>query len=108
MRVVGAMDVTVDITDEIPARAQSWIMVGRGGGVDESLPNTLVVSGIAIAVGQIAEVVFELLEKIPGIRHNPLHPCSLSTITPIVWSSPLAYLKNTAFLVPRNSGVSST
>ena len=51
----------VTLSDEIPAGAASWQLIDDGGGTDKSVGDTLVIEGLALAPGQTAEVVLEIV-----------------------------------------------
>ena len=57
----GTAEGEITVTDPIPAEAASWMLVDDGGGADMSAADTLVVSGVTIAMASSADVAFDMV-----------------------------------------------
>jgi hypothetical protein len=64
----GTAEGEISVTDPIPAESAAWTLVDDGGGVDMSAADTLVISGVTIAMAASADVVFELvIAEVPDL-----------------------------------------
>ncbi len=57
----GTAEGEISVTDTIPAEAASWTLVDDGGGVDMSAADTLMVTGVTIAMAASADIAFEMV-----------------------------------------------
>jgi hypothetical protein len=57
----GNAAATVDLDDPIAPEASSWALVDSGGGVDQSLMGTLVVTDIPLPIDATADIAFDVV-----------------------------------------------